>query len=192
MNKETTDLQYNGGASSYPGYPPNPPQNPPPNPPQTKTSLGVFNGKLAVISDNDKWISIQQLQTYPEYTGNLYENQKEILNYFWHKTMDQWIFEKELSDVFKILKVENDNVVVLKNLEEINKNNILNDSDIIFQKKKEFIGANIFTKSELKHILKKLIIRGIPWYDLEKKWPYTVKHLVTKYITSQVRSLINL
>ncbi len=112
--------------------------------------------------------------------------QRDITRYFRYKTLDKWLYS-EMSFLLKYLKVENNDVKVVKNREEMESNKVSKNTVSELEEKSDYIGENVLTEAAMREILLKIMYQlGIKWYDL----PYyeeLVKEVIEKYIKKKLK-----
>jgi hypothetical protein len=170
----------------------NPPPPPPPPPPETETetTLGFFNNGLNLITSTKDYFAIQPIKNYSPWSDN-YQTQKDIAYHFYYKTLDNWLFKKDMNNIFRILKVnKTGHVELVANEAEIEKNDITKDSQEIFDKKVYFIEKNIFTIDSMKKIIRNMREFGYQLEDLESRWPRNVRYFISKYLKNKVREIV--
>lgn len=106
------------------------------------------------------------------------EIQKKIINYFYYKTLDEWL-SNELSDVLNLLKIKDGKVVVIDNYNEYKSSS--NDSNLVMEQKINYIEDNVLTKNMIKSLLNRIVSEtNIEWVKLPKNSFLIKKHIENK------------
>ena len=112
--------------------------------------------------------------------------QRDITRYFRYKTLDKWLYS-DMDYLLKYLKIDNKDVVLVKNREEMENNKVSKNSVSELEEKSDYIGDHILTESAMREILLKIMYQlGIKWYDL----PYhevLVQEVIEKYIKKKLK-----
>lgn len=130
-----------------------------------------------------------------DYDSGLNDNylvQKDTTKYLMYKMLDKWLYKN--TKILKMLKVENNRVVVVKSEKEAEENNITNDSREVNRMKSDYIHENILTESATRKVLLDAMYElRYKWYELT--YPPVedlMKDMLSKYIKKKLRKRMNL
>ncbi len=111
----------------------------------------------------------------------------KMLGYYFDLIRDDWLLD-DLNDILNYFNYKDGKVNMINKLEEYNPNNIAKDTDEIAEKKVEFIEKNVFTKYDLKHVLRKFTKESnSKWVDLPKN-EFFLKKVVKQYIIKEIKN----
>jgi len=111
----------------------------------------------------------------------------KMLRYYFDLIRDDWLLD-DLNDILNYFNYKDGKVNMINKLEEYNPNNIAKDTDQIAEKKVEFIEKNVFTKHDLKHVLRKFTKESnSKWVDLPKN-EFFLKKVVKEYIIKEIKN----
>lgn len=153
-------------------------------------SVVVSTNPLTIVSP----LVPRVLITKPSYVVDIdtgmddnYIVQKDVTKYLMYKALDKWLF-KEFPSVLKYLIVDKDNVRVVKNESEKDKNEISKDSKSVNEKKADWIEENILTEFSMRDVLIRIMRElGLKWYELPHREDI-VCSVVEKYIKKKLKS----
>lgn len=112
---------------------------------------------------------------------------KKMIDYIYDLVRDKWLLD-DINDVLNYFVYLNGQVKMISNLSDYNQNNIAKDTNQIAEKKVEFIENTLFTKHDLKHILRKFIKEtDTKWVDLPKN-KFFLKQGVKEYIIKKIKN----
>ena len=114
-----------------------------------------------------------------------YETNDEVRKIF----LDKWL-HKYFPNLLRMLKVENGHVKVLSP-EEAKTNDISNDTESDYYKKRDFIGFEILSLSKNRKVMIAIIKKtGMKWYDLLHNKHYVAKQ-IAKYVEKKLKEMQN-
>ena len=118
-----------------------------------------------------------------------YLSQKQTNTYLRNYILDKSLFYK-LAYLLKYLKMENNNVSLIKSLSDLDSNDISDDTTDIIEAKSDFIAENILTEQKMRHILTQVVVEyGYKWYELANLKPI-VEEFIGKYIKKKFKEMI--
>jgi hypothetical protein len=121
--------------------------------------------------------------------------QKQMTKYILDRIYKHWMREKDMRKVLKFMTVDNNQKVVLvKNEEEYNKNDVSNDSKDTIGIKSDFIRENILGTTEMRKILMKIMEElGYKWKMFtQPKEEKIVIDVTKKYLKKHLRQMIGI
>lgn len=112
---------------------------------------------------------------------------RKMINYIYDLVRDKWLLD-DINDVLNYFVYSNGQIQMISNLNEYNPNNIMKDTNQIAEKKVEFIENMLFTKHDLKHVLRKFIKEtNTKWVDLPKN-KFFLKQGIKEYIIKKIKN----
>ncbi len=120
---------------------------------------------------------------------NNYYVQRDVTRYLLFKTLDNWIFN-DFPSVLKYLVIDKDKVRIVKNDAEKERNEISKNSSKENEMKVDWIENNILGETEMKDILKRIMIElGLKYYELPHR-ESLVMEVVEKYLKKKLRNRV--
>lgn len=116
--------------------------------------------------------------------------QKQMLDYIMAKVYNKWLYGKDMCYLLKYLQVVDGKVTYISSLDNFKANKICDDSEEAVELKIDFIEENIFSKSDLKKLLKRMIDElGYKWYEFPQR-ETVISEAVEKYIKRSLKKKI--
>lgn len=105
--------------------------------------------------------------TYPTYENLNYNSSvhKRVVNYFYYKLLEKWIYQDDMSKILNFLKVVNGKVVFVSSIKEYEQ--AKKDGEVDKRLKVNHIAEYFLTKSKFSEYMYKFVKRSnIPWIHL--------------------------
>lgn len=115
---------------------------------------------------------------------------KKMVNYYYDLIRDDWLLD-DLNDILNYFHYKDGKVEMIHKIDEYSPSNINKDTDKIAEKKVEFIEKNIFTKNDLKHVLRKFVKETSSKWVLLPKNEFFLKKVIKEYILKDIRKKLH-
>ena len=147
----------------------------------TTTSLGT-------IVPSTYYPLVASLEIDDEHNENPL-TQKQMTQYLRFRILDYWLYEEEMADILKFLKVSGSSVTLVRSEKEMNENDIEKDSEDIVDKKVDFLEKTFLDLDTMRKILARIVeMTGIRWYKLASKpEEKIVVNTVAKYLRKALK-----
>jgi hypothetical protein len=152
------------------------------------------NSSLIINTESDNY----SFSAYPKpisYNSSSYdvnndpELRKKVVRYFFDKYSTTWL-PFSFIKLQKYLVSSNDNIEFIKNINDYNKETII-EKNIIPSDKIDFIIDNIFGKHELLVFLDKFVrINNVNWYDLKTKYNDKIKSDLYDKLKNHMKKIV--
>lgn len=92
---------------------------------------------------------------------------EEIVNYFYYKTLDKWLYSGMLG-ILGYLKVKDKKVILIDNIDKFDPDTVFDDSINDIKLKVKYIEKHVLTKDTIDEILDRFVrMMQINWMDLQ-------------------------
>jgi hypothetical protein len=155
-----------------------------------KRSTPLFSEtRLGTIVPTVIYPTVAALEVDREHHNN-YFTQKQMTEWLRYRFLDKWLYDEEYSDLLKYLKLENGKVVFVKSSQEMEDNDIENDSERDIEAKIDFIEDTYLTVNEMRKLLSRIIGElGYRWYNLASHEKIIMKS-VNKHLRKMFRHAV--
>lgn len=118
---------------------------------------------------------------------NLPSTIEMMVKYYYFKTLDKWLPD-ELSALLNYFSYKDGKVEIVKDLSQTKKEN--KDSDEVIEKKIDYIQQNVFSKSDMKKLLKKFVQKHNTKFSYLPRNEDYLRHYVKKHLKSRIEGLV--